>query len=95
VWSVLANYFHRWQMSFMPLYRYYVSASPGDPSPADSGLSSIEANSPADAVALLRSEDRLPTNWKSLWIHFLIWVDQEGQQRGFESIPLGRFAEAI
>jgi hypothetical protein len=82
-------------MSFMPLYRYYVSASPGDPSPADSGLLSIEADSPADAVALLRNENRLPTNWKSLWIHFLIWVDQEGQQRGFESIPLSRFTEAI
>ena len=76
----------------MPLYRYYISASPGDPSPADSGLSAIEADSPADAVALLREEDRLPANWKSLWIHFLVWVDQEGQQRGFESMPLSKFA---
>ncbi len=77
----------------MPLYRYYVSASPGDPSPADSGLSSIEADSPPDAIAILRDQGRLPANWESLWIHFLVWVDQEGQQRGFESMPLSSFAD--
>jgi hypothetical protein len=77
----------------MPLYRYYVSASPGDPSPDDGGLSSVEADSPADAVAILRDEGRLPANWESLWIHFLVWVDQEGQQRGFESLPLESFAD--
>jgi hypothetical protein len=77
----------------MPLYRYYISASPGDPSPTDSGLSSIEADAPADAIAILRDESRLPANWKSLWIHFLVWVDQEGQQRGFESIRLSTFAD--
>jgi len=77
----------------MPLYRYYISASPGDASPADSGLSAIEADSPANAVALLRDEGRLPANWKLLWIHFLVWVDQEGQQRGFESVRLSTFAD--
>jgi hypothetical protein len=77
----------------MPLYRYYISASPGDPSPADSGLSAIEADSPADAVAILRKESRLPANWQSLWIHFLVWVDQEGQQRGFESMRLSSLAD--
>ena len=77
----------------MPLYRYYVSASPGDPSPADSGLASIEAESPADVVAILRDQGRLPENWESLWIHFLVWVDQEGQQRGFESLPLNSFVD--
>ena len=76
----------------MPLYRYYFSASPGDPSPAEHGLSSIDADNPADVVAKLLSENRLPTNRQSLWIHILIWVDQEGHQRGFESIPLSRFA---
>ena len=78
----------------MPLYRYYVSASPGDPSPADGGLSSIEADSPADALAILREEGRLPASEESLWIHFLVWIDQEGQQRGFESIPLSRLADS-
>jgi hypothetical protein len=77
----------------MPLYRYYVSASPGDPSPADGGLTSIEAESPAAAVAILRDQGRLPANWESLWIHFLVWVDQEGQQRGFESLSLRSFAD--
>jgi hypothetical protein len=72
----------------MPLYRFYLSASPGDPSPADSGLSSIDASSPADVVEMLRRDGRLPAEWQSLWIHFLVWTDQEGQQRGFESIPL-------
>ena len=65
----------------MPLYRYYFPSSPGDPSPAGSDLSSVEAASPADAVAKLRDDGQLPTNWQSLWIHFLVWVDQEGQQR--------------
>jgi len=77
----------------MPIYRYYISASPGDPSPADGGLSAIEADSHDDAVALLRDEGRLPANWKSLWIHFLVWVDQEGQQRGFESVRLSKFGD--
>jgi hypothetical protein len=77
----------------MPLYRYYVSASPSDPSPADRGLSSIEADSPASAVEKLRDNGRLPENWESLWIHILVWVDQEGQQRGFESMPLRSFGD--
>lgn len=75
----------------MPLYRYYLSASPGDPSPATSGLSSLEADSPADVVAKLRAGGSLPENWQSLWIHVLVWTDQEGQQRGFESLSLSRF----
>ena len=72
----------------MPLYRFYLSASPSDPSPTDGGLSSIEAGSPVDVVAILRQEDRLPVDWQYHWIHILVWTDQEGQQRGFESIPL-------
>jgi len=76
----------------MPLYRYYFSTSPGDPSPNGDGLSIIEADSPADAIGRLRREGRLPVDWEALWVHFLVWVDQEGQQRGFESIPLSKFA---
>jgi hypothetical protein len=72
----------------MPLYRFYLSASPGDASPAGSGLSLIDASSPAHAAEMLRREGRLPADWQSLWIHFLVWTDQEGQQRGFESIQL-------
>jgi hypothetical protein len=26
-----------------------------------------------------------------MWIHFLVWVDQEGKQRGFESVSLANF----
>jgi hypothetical protein len=74
----------------MPLYRYYFSSNPGDPSPAGDELLSIEAASPADAVEQLRALGRLPPNWQSQWIHFLVWADQEGQQRGFESMPLSR-----
>jgi len=72
----------------MPLYHYYFSASPSDPSPRGDGLDSVEADSPADAIAKLDRDGKLPPNWRSLWAHFLVWVDQEGQQRGFESIPL-------
>jgi hypothetical protein len=80
------------KLSCMPLYRYYFSPSPGDPSPNGEGLSSIEADNPSDAVARLRREGRLPPNWQSLWVHFLVWADQEGRQRGFESIPMSKFA---
>jgi hypothetical protein len=76
----------------MPLYRYYFSTNPGDLSPADDSLFSIEADSPAHAIASLRREGRLPANWQSQWVHFLVWVDQESQQRGFESIPLSKIA---
>ena len=75
----------------MPLYRYYISGSPGDPSPPGNSLRSIEAASTAEAVAKLQRGGLLPEDWQALWIHFLVWVDQEGQQRGFESMPLGKF----
>ena len=74
----------------MPLYRYYLSDSPGDPSPATDELLSIDADSPADAVTRLRRENRLPTG-PSNWIHFLVWSDPTGRQRGFESLPLSKF----
>jgi hypothetical protein len=77
----------------MPLYRYYISARPSDPSPADGKLSSHEAESAEATVHHLIATDQLPPNWQSLWIHFLVWVDQEGQQRGFESMPLARFVD--
>jgi len=75
----------------MPLYRFYISASPSDPSPADWQLSCHDAASKSAAVQALIEEDNLPPNWQTMWIHFLVWVDQEGKQRGFESMPLGRF----
>jgi hypothetical protein len=75
----------------MPLYHYYFSASPGDPSPRGNGLDTVEADSHPDAIAKLNREGKLPVNWQSQWIHFLVWVDQEGLQRGFESIPLNSF----
>jgi len=76
----------------MPLYSYYLSASPGDPSPASDGLLSVAADSPGGALKKLRDEGRLPEGWEGLWIHFLVWIDQEGQQRGFESIALSKYA---
>ncbi|MBW8883567.1 MAG: hypothetical protein JF612_02065 [Planctomycetia bacterium] len=53
----------------------------------------MEAASPADAVAILRDRGGLPPQWESLWIHFLVWIDQEGQQRGFESMRLSSFTD--
>jgi len=76
----------------MPLYQYYFSANPGDPSPPSDGLLSIEAANRASALEILRKDGRLPDGWRALWIHFLVWVDQEGQQRGFESIELSQYA---
>ena len=76
----------------MPLYRYYFSTRPGDPSPLDNQLLSLEADSTTAAVEELVRAGELPPNWQTMWIHFLVWVDQEGKQRGFESMPLARFA---
>lgn len=76
----------------MPLYQYYVSPLPSDPSPADWQLFCHEADSIDGAVQELIERGQLPPNWQSMWIHFLVWVDQEGKQRGFESMPLRKFA---
>jgi hypothetical protein len=76
----------------MPLFKYYVSARPSDPSPAEWKLSFHEADSMKAAVQHLIDSDQLPRNWQSMWIHFLVWVDQEGKQRGFESVSLANFA---
>ena len=75
----------------MPLHNYYISLRPSDPSPADWKLSCHEADSIEALVAHLVESNQLPPNWRSMWIHFLVWVDQEGKQRGFESMPLARF----
>ena len=79
----------------MPLYRYYISASPSEPSPAEGQLFCHEADSIEEAVRELIGKNQLPLNWESMWIHFLIWVDQEGKQRGFESMPLAKFVNSI
>jgi hypothetical protein len=76
----------------MPLFKYYISRRPSDPSPADWKLFCHEADSIESAVQGLIADNRLPPNWESMWIHFLVWVDQEGKQRGFESMPLANFA---
>ena len=75
----------------MPLFRYYVSARPSDPSPPDWKLFFHEAESLEAAIRDLVACDQLPPNWESMWIHVLVWVDQEGKQRGFESLPLAKF----
>jgi hypothetical protein len=82
------------QRQSMPVYHYFLSANPTDPAPNGAALSSIEADTPAAALALLHHEGRLPANWRLLWAHFLIWVDQEGKQRGFESIQLSQWTPA-
>jgi hypothetical protein len=75
----------------MPLYRYYVSRRPSDPSPAEWKLFCHEADSIESAIQQLIQTNQLPLKWQSMWIHVLVWVDQEGKQRGFESMPLARF----
>jgi hypothetical protein len=77
----------------MPLFRYYISASPSDPSPAEGQLHSHESDSRDKAVGELIRRGSLPPNWETMWIHFLVWVDQEGKQRGFESMPLAKFLD--
>jgi hypothetical protein len=74
----------------MPLIRYYLSASPGDPSPVTDQLLSIEADSVADAALKLHRANQLPVNARSLWIHVLVWADSAGRNRGFESIQLSK-----
>jgi hypothetical protein len=77
----------------MPLYRYYISERASDPSPADWKLFCHEADSMDAVVRHMLDSGQLPPNWRSMWIHFLVWVDQEGKQRGFESLPLEKFAD--
>jgi hypothetical protein len=72
----------------MATYRYYISRDPSTPSPPSSELSSIEAQSPSDAVARLMSEGKLPPDSQFLWAHVLVWTSDDGQLRGFESTRL-------
>ena len=74
----------------MPLFRYYLSASPGDVAPATDFLDCIEGECHADVAERLRRQGRLPANSSSLWIHFLVWAHEDGCQRGFESLPLAK-----
>ena len=74
----------------MPLFRYYFSTSPGDRSPATEELHSVEADSTVDAIARLKQAGQVPCNGQGAWIHFLVWMDPAGGNRGFESISLGK-----
>lgn len=76
----------------MPLYQYYISLRPSDPSPDDGKLLSREAKSNSAAVEDLIRQGLLPPNWQSMWIHFLVWEDPKNGQRGFESLPLSGFS---
>jgi hypothetical protein len=78
----------------MPLLNYYLSQSPCDPWPEDGKVFFHEAASPSAAVSDLIRQGRMPPNWKLLWIHFLVWTDPQHGFRGFESLPLSRYADS-
>jgi hypothetical protein len=70
--------------SLMAEYRYYFSRDPSTASPQTSDLESVDAESPASAVARLRS-DRPPEELPTGWVHVLLWTSKDGKHRGFES----------
>jgi hypothetical protein len=76
----------------MPLYKYYISPLPSDPSPDDRKLFFHEADTISAAIESLIRRGELPLNWESMWIHFLVWEDPINGQRGFESLPLSGFS---
>lgn len=76
----------------MPLYKYYISLLPSDPSPEGGKLFFHEAGSQTAAIEELIQRGQLPLHWQSMWIHFLVWEDPKNGQRGFESLPLSKFS---
>jgi len=62
--------------SLMAEYRYYFSRDPSTASPQTSDLESVDAESPASAVARLRSE-RPTKELRTVWVHF---VDEQGRK---------------
>jgi len=72
----------------MAQFRYYVSQSPGTPSPPTGNLLSMEADLRADALTRIRDSDGAPSEWPAVWAHVLVWMSSNGEQRGFESVRL-------
>ena len=72
----------------MATLNYYLSSHLSGISPPTSELSTIEADSPQQAVMKLIQEERLPPKCEGLWAHFLTWTSEDGEQRGFTSIRL-------
>ena len=69
----------------MVRFRYYLSHSPGTPSPSTNELFSIEAESVPAAIEKLR--EALPQDGSAAWAHILVWSSEDGE-RGFESTRL-------
>jgi hypothetical protein len=78
----------------MPEYRFFLSASPTAPIPPTDALKIVTAESVPQAVRVLCRRGQLPTNGHVQWAHFLVWISDEGELRGFESIHLNAVVES-
>jgi len=76
----------------MPLFKYFISQDPTGQAPPNGKLFFQEAQGRSEVIDHLVKRGELPTNWQTMWIHFLVWEDAERGQRGFESLPLSRFS---
>jgi hypothetical protein len=70
----------------MARFRFYFSRDPTTPSPPTDELLNVEAESKAEALEAIAHD--MPQDWSSVWVHVLVWADDDGQQRGFETIRL-------
>jgi hypothetical protein len=67
-------------------FRYFLSPSSQASSPRIDELLSIEADSRESAIQLISDKDEAPPQWPSVWLHLLLWSDEE--QGCFESMRL-------
>ena len=49
-------------------------------------LPSVEADSRENAMQMIKRSGEAPPQWPSVWLHLLVWSDDE--QRGFETMQL-------
>jgi len=69
-------------------FRYYISDNPGSLSPPTEELLTIEADSATDAAERISALEYAPDSWPIVWLHVLVWISADGEQRGFESTRL-------
>jgi hypothetical protein len=81
------------QGGFMATLLCFFSTCPTTQAPPSGELLSVDADTSLEAIHKLKDEGRLPTNWRSLWAHVLVWTVDNGKRRGFETIRLADLLE--
>src|SRR4051812_46602321 len=69
----------------MKEFRYCFSPQPSAPFVPTSELSVVIADSLSDAIELVKSNGYLKNGRAGQWLHVLVWIGDDGKDRGFAS----------